>query len=95
MERLRTEALITYSDFETCVKILAKWKENNPAGGFICQAEVERMALEAGYPARISRRSYLRAIAESGFVQTREFDRNTNKSVKSWKWEPCAEPTPF
>jgi len=88
MDGLREDALITYSDYEACMKLLRKWKENNSGGGTVDQADIERMAIDDRYMVRISRRSFLQAVQNSGFVQARTWEPG-GKAMKVWKWEPA------
>jgi hypothetical protein len=88
MEELRQDALITYSDYEVCLRVLKKWKENNTMGGNLLQADVERLAVEDRYMTRISPRSFNRAIRDAGFKQAREWDTNTGKASREWQWTP-------
>jgi hypothetical protein len=88
MNKLREDALITYSDYEACVKLVRKWKDNNAGGGTLDQADIERMALDERYPTRISRKSFERAVKDAGFVQTRTWEAGGSRSMKVWAWTP-------
>lgn len=88
MDALRQDAIITYSDYEICVKLLVKWKGNNAFGGKLVQADIERLAVEDRFMARISRRSFFRAAKDCGFVQIREYGNGSSQPMKVWAWQP-------
>lgn len=95
MESMRKDALITYSDYEVCLKEIKKWiLENALTGGTLCQADVEKMGVDDGYPTRISQRSFKRAIMDAGFVQERKFDKELGRSMLTWTYHTKDE-VPF
>jgi hypothetical protein len=96
MESMRKDALITYSDYECCMKLISKWKENNSVqGGCLDQADIERMAMDERYPTRISRRSFTRAVQDTGFEQVRSWSAGSSRAVKVWQWKPYKDEVPF
>lgn len=99
MEELRNEALITYSDYEACCKVIHIWLKGNgeiPAaapGEELMQADVERMCFEMGYRMRISQKSCLRAMEDSGLKQISKKENGKIKNV--WIKPGTIEPLPF
>ena len=90
MNGLRDDAMIVYSDYEVCIKLIKAWKELHRHGDTFDQSDIEKAAIDGGYPARISRRSFTRAAADMGMVQARAWEGS--RSMKVWKWE---ESVPF
>jgi hypothetical protein len=91
MDKLREHALITYSDYEVCLKMIREWKTANIMGGELDQADIEKAAFEAKYMTRISSRSFKRAMKDSGFVWEPRYDKNIEKSRMAWTWAPAKE----
>ena len=98
MEELRQEALITYSDYEACCKVIDFWmhgyKDTPPAqpGDELLQADVERLCFEMGYRMRISQKSLLRALQDKGLLQKVTKDRG--RVIHSWRM-PAPDDLPF
>ena len=97
MDDMREKAMITYSDYEVCLKIIQEWKSQNMMGGALDQSDIEKSAMEAKYPMRISQRSFKRAMKDCGFMFMPRFDNNIGKARMSWVWEPksMGEDAPF
>jgi len=95
IEILRRDALITYSDYEVCLRIIKQWKEDNPLGGTYGQAELEKAALGLGYPSRISQRSFKQAMKDTGFYQERIYDANVGRAILTWCWPKKDDEIPF
>lgn len=93
MEELRSEALITYSDYEACVKIINKWiNEANP-GDILLQADIEKMCFDNGYRMRISQKSCLRAMEDCGLMQVSKIIKGKVTTV--WCKPKVEDPLPF
>ena len=88
MEELRSEALITYSDYEACYKVVSIWLNGDdnrkPAlpGEELLQADVEKMCFEYGYRMRISQKSCIRAMEDLGLIQVKS--RVDGKIKTAW-----------
>ena len=104
MKELQEEALITYSDYEACVKMIKKWLNGDaqtPAaapGDILLQADVERMCYAEGYHMRISQKSCLRAMEDCGLKQiTDKVDgkRATRLWIKPIAEESKSDDIPF
>ena len=88
MDELREAALITYSDYELCLKMIREWKLNNIMGGMIDQADIELKANEKKYPIRITQRGFNRAAKDAGFIRVEKWDDIIGHMVNQWQWEP-------
>ncbi|MEE1137556.1 MAG: VapE family protein, partial [Acutalibacteraceae bacterium] len=102
MEELTEEALITYSDYEACCKVINMWMWGDsvaqmapaPEGAELLQADVERLAFERGYRMRITQKSCLKAMADCGLTLVAKMENGKLKNV--WiKPEKKSEQTPF
>ena len=99
MEELRNEALITYSDYEACVKIINLWLygdgEHQAArpGSELMQADIEKMCYDYGYRMRISQKSCLRALEDCGLKQLSKFENGKIRYI--WVKPVPEEPLPF
>lgn len=84
-DSMRKEALVTYSDYEACLEVIAAWKPTNK-GNTLNQANIERLAVEAKYMGRISSKSCKRALKDSGLIQIRRKSELTGQYTKMWIW---------
>jgi len=88
MEKQRKEAMITYSDYEVCIAVINEWKTDyQNKGKPLTQAEIEKMAIKSGYPARIGRTSAQRAMKDCGLTRTRINIKGTNNTNLAWIWD--------
>jgi len=100
MGKLRDQAMITYSDYEVCLKVIRAWKNDNPMGGELQQSDIEKSAYGSGYTTRISQKSFRKAIKDAGFKQERRYDDNVGRAPLAWTWSPAGkqqelDPIPF
>jgi predicted P-loop ATPase len=100
MGKLRDQAMITYSDYEVCLKVIRAWKNDNPQGGELQQSDIEKSAYGSGYTTRISQKSFRKAIKDAGFKQERRYDDNVGRAPLAWTWSPAGkqqelDPIPF
>ena len=99
MEELRNEALITYSDYEACCKVIKLWlygDTNRPAasvGDELLQADVEKLCWDYGYKMRISQKSCLRAMEDCGLKQLSKVENG--KLRYTWVKSEPEEQLPF
>ena len=95
MEELRNEALITYSDYEACTKIIKTWLNSDEAypGAELMQADVEKMCFDYGYRMRISQKSCLRAMEECGLKQIAKYKNGKINYI--WIKPIPEDPLPF
>lgn len=100
MEELRSEALITYSDYEACCKVINIWLNGDETTGVqpakpgteLLQADVEKMCFDTGYRMRISQKSCLRALEDCGLQQMKS--RQDGKIKTAWI-KPFVKPEPL
>jgi hypothetical protein len=91
MGKLRDQAMITYSDYEVCLKVIRAWKNDNPMGGELQQSDIEKSAYGSGYTTRISQKSFRKAIKDAGFKQERRYDDNVGRAPLAWTWSPSGK----